>query len=94
MTTFNEIPLRKIVLNSGVGVNFAMDFVIFVPGTTSATTYNLSDLQTEIVIKSIFKENEQHDVVMYSDNELLHSRDMDVPLNDLLSLLAPGIFSH
>lgn len=85
MTTFNEIPLRKIVLNSGVGVNFAMDFVIFVPGTTSATTYNLSDLQTEIVIKSIFKENEQHDVVMYSDNELLHSRDMDVPLNDLLS---------
>ncbi len=84
MTTFNEIPLKRTALNSGAGINFTMDFVIFVPGTTSATTYNLSDLQAEIVIKSIFKENEQHNVVMYSDKELLRSRDMDVPLNDLL----------
>lgn len=81
MATFNEFGT---MLHNGANKNVAMKFVIYVPGTTSATTYKLSDLQANIVMKSIFKEDEEKNVVMYSDLDLMRSKDMYEPLNDLL----------
>ena len=81
MATFNDFGT---MLHNGANKNVAMKFVVYVPGTTSATTYKLSDLQASIVMKSIFKEDEEKNVVMYSDLDLMRSKDMYEPLNDLL----------
>lgn len=84
MGTFNEIPFEMTEIKRSVARGMSMKVVLLCSHESKKdqVEFDLSDVQMDIAIKSLFKKNEKRDIVLYSDEELFQSKDMYSSVND------------